>query len=128
MSPTFDPSSAFDTDLPGTRVRRAAWDDVEAILAFWRLARPGERHHDRALIEHLVGNGWFLVVESAVDGLIGAVHIRIQGRIGRVSMLRLTPHHDHRHRLATHLLGVADALCAVFGCTPFEELETHAAA
>lgn len=109
-------------------MRRASWVDVDAVLDFWRRARPGERPHDGALIEHLVGNGWLLLLESAADGIIGAVHVRIQGRIGRVSMLTLAPHHQHRHRLATRLLGVADALCAVFDCTPFEELETHAAA
>lgn len=127
MSPTFDPASAFDDDLPGAVLRRASLDDVDAILDLWRRAHPGERRPDREHVERLTQFGWFLILDHAAQGLIAAVHVRIQGRIGRVSMLTIDPRH-RRHQLATRMLGIADALCAVFGCTPYEELATDVAA
>jgi N-acetylglutamate synthase-like GNAT family acetyltransferase len=127
MSPVFDPTSLLDDDLPGEVVRRAAASDVEAIHALWRRAHGTERRFSRDQIAELVQRGWFLLVERAGEGLIGAVHVRLQGRIGRVTHLTMDPRH-RRHRLATRLLGVADALCAVFGCTPYEEMEIDVAA
>lgn len=127
MLPTFDPMSVLDDDLPGTVLRRASASDVDALLALVRRTWAGGRRPDRARIEHLVRHGWFLVVESVSDGLVGAVHVRLQRSLGHVSLLMMDPRH-RGHGLATRLLGVADALCAVFGCTPYEDLEAHAAA
>ncbi|MBZ0236119.1 MAG: GNAT family N-acetyltransferase [Deltaproteobacteria bacterium] len=127
MSPTFDPTSVLDDDLPGTVLRRASAGDVDAIIGLVRRAWADGRRPDRAHLAHLVHHGWFLVVESADGELIGAVHVRMQRTIGHVSLLMMDPRH-RGHGLATRLLGVADALCAVFGCTPYEELEIHAAA
>jgi N-acetylglutamate synthase-like GNAT family acetyltransferase len=123
MSPTFDPTSVFDDDSSGTVLRRASAADVDDILDLWRRAHPTQRLIERELVERLVQHGWFLVVlDERTDDFIAAVHVRIRGRIGRVSHLTMDPRH-RRHGLATRLLGVADALCAVFGCTPYEELE-----
>ena len=127
MSPTFDPTSAFDDDLPGTVLRRASSSDVPAILALMRRARPGQRRPDRDDLERLVRRGWFLLVERTNGIVVGVVHVQLQGRMGRISMLTMDPEH-RGHALATRLLGVGDALCAVFGCTPYEEVELHAAA
>lgn len=123
MSPTFDPSSAFDDDPSGPVLRRASAADVDGLLDLWRRAHPTLRSIAREAILDLVQRGWFLVVvDDRTEDVIAAVHVRLRGRIGRVSHLTMDPRH-RRHRLATRLLGVADALCAVFGCTPYEELE-----
>lgn len=128
MSPTFDPTSVFDDDSSGTVLRRASAADVDDIRDLWRRAHPNERVIAREAVEHLVQHGWFLIVaDDRTDELIAAVHVRIRGRIGRVSHLTMDPQH-RRHGLATRLLGVADALCAVFGCTPYEELDEIGAA
>lgn len=108
-------------------MRRASLDDLDALLDLWRRAHPSDRGPDREHLARLAQFGWFLVLDHEAQGLIAAVHVRIHGRIGRVSMLAIDPRH-RRHQLATRMLGIADALCAVFGCTPYEELATDVAA
>jgi hypothetical protein len=128
MSPTFDPTSVFDDDSSGTVLRRASAADVDGIHDLWRRAHPMERPIARETLAQLIQHGWFLlVIDTHTDEIIAAVHVRLAGRIGRVSHLTMDPRR-RRHQLATRLLGVADALCAVFGCTPYEELDGIGAA
>jgi N-acetylglutamate synthase-like GNAT family acetyltransferase len=127
MSPTFDPTSAFDDDQAGTVLRRASPNDVPAIVALFGRAFPARPRPARDELERRVRHGWFLIAAAPTGGVVGAVHVEPQGRVARISMLAMDPER-RGHALATRLLGVADALCAVFGCTPYEEAGHRAVA
>jgi N-acetylglutamate synthase-like GNAT family acetyltransferase len=111
----------LDTDPPDTSLRRATVDDVDVILELARRAHPGERLPGHDEVERLVENGWFLVLETAMHELLGTVHVRLERGVGYISWLVMSPEH-RGHAMATRLLGVADALCAAFGCQPHEEI------
>jgi N-acetylglutamate synthase-like GNAT family acetyltransferase len=123
--PPFIDDPPFPDDGADFTLRCATAADLDALRDLMCRAHPDETIPSRAELARLQRSGWLLVAECPHRGLLGAVHVRIDRKIGDVSLLTMDP--DARsHALATRLLGVADALCAAFGCAPRDQPASHA--
>lgn len=116
-----------DEDVAAS-VHLAAKADLPAVVDLIRAARgDGGRAIGLDEVDELARNGRFLVLERSHGGLAATIYVRFLADRGYVAYLSVAP--DLRgHHLATRMLGVADALCAAFDCTPVDGLPGGSAA